>query len=346
MNTSDLYACNPRQVKKFMGRALFAGVVPYISGQPGIGKSQIVQEVAKAANLEFIDLRLSMCDPTDLMGIPHVENNKAYWVPFNAFPTENTPIPQGKNGWLLMLDELSSANKSIQAASYKLILDRMVGQCKLHPRCYIVAAGNRTEDRAVANRLSTALMSRMLQIHMTVSFDDWLKDVALKRNLDYRIIAFLNMYPDKLNTFDPESDNDTYASPRTWEFLSWIIKDQTLDDADLPMIAGLIDPGVAAEFLQFTKVFNKIVSYEEIVKNPDNALAKTDKNDVELLYATTASIMQKIKKEDLIPVIKYISNLPQAFKLLACKGIFHQHNDFLIEPPARTLIGEISESLK
>ena len=345
MTEYSIYNCTPRQTKKFICRALGAGIVPYIQGQPGIGKSQIVKEIAEEKGLELIDLRLSMCDPTDLMGIPHVNNNKASWVTFSDFPTEDTPIPRGKNGWILMLDELSSTNKSIQAAAYKLILDHMVGQKKLHSNCFVVAAGNRVEDRAVATSLSTALASRMLQINMEVSYHDWQTDVAFKRNLDYRIIGFLEMYPEHLNTFDPESESKTFCSPRTWEFTSWLIKNKDITDEDLPLLAGLLDPGVASEFLAFTKVFNKIVSYDLIKSDPDKAYNNTDIDDPELLYATSASIMQKITKDDLKNILKYINKLPQAFKLLVAKGIFHQHQDFLILKPASDFVAELSEQI-
>ncbi|MFR7882339.1 MAG: hypothetical protein ACLU5J_13335 [Christensenellales bacterium] len=90
-------------------------------------KSSVDKQIAKEYNLKLIDLRLS-CDPTDLTGLPHFEGRKATFSPFDIFPTEYAPIPENKEGWLLFLDEFNSANKAVQAASYKLILDRMVGK--------------------------------------------------------------------------------------------------------------------------------------------------------------------------------------------------------------------------
>ena len=100
------------------------------------------------------------------------EGNKAVFTPFSIFPLENDPIPQGYDGWMLLLDELSSANKQVQAAAYKLILDRQVGSFNLHPNCAIVAAGNKITDKAVVTQMSTALQSRLIHYELSVSVDD------------------------------------------------------------------------------------------------------------------------------------------------------------------------------
>ena len=41
---------------------------------------------------------------------------RAAFAPFEMFPTKDTPLPQGKNGWVLLLDEMNSAAKAVQAA--------------------------------------------------------------------------------------------------------------------------------------------------------------------------------------------------------------------------------------
>ena len=94
-----------------------AKLVPMLVGSPGCGKSQIIYKIAKEYNLKVIDLRLSQCDPTDLAGFPTIENHKADYVPMKHFPIEGDPIPHGYSGWLLFLDEATSAPPAIQAAA-------------------------------------------------------------------------------------------------------------------------------------------------------------------------------------------------------------------------------------
>lgn len=94
-----------------------AKLVPMLVGSPGCGKSQIIYKIAEDYNLKVIDLRLSQCDPTDLAGFPTVAGKKADYVPMAHFPIEGDPIPAGYSGWLLFLDEATSAPPAIQAAA-------------------------------------------------------------------------------------------------------------------------------------------------------------------------------------------------------------------------------------
>lgn len=84
--------------------ALNAGLVPFIQGSPGLGKSAIVKQIAKFAKLKVIDLRLAQCDITDLNGFPKLDGDKARYLPMETFPIESDPIPKGYNGWLLFLN--------------------------------------------------------------------------------------------------------------------------------------------------------------------------------------------------------------------------------------------------
>ena len=97
--------------------ALKANLVPMVHGSPAIGKSSIVKWIAKKFNLKLIDLRLSQCDPTDLLGFPYIFGNRAGYRPMETFPIMGDEIPKGYNGWLLFLDELTSASTAVQAAA-------------------------------------------------------------------------------------------------------------------------------------------------------------------------------------------------------------------------------------
>ena len=107
----------PSQASEMLAFYIKSKIVPLLIGSPGIGKSQIIQAVADEYGLKVIDLRLAQCDPTDLGGFPTVEGGRADYLPMKHFPIEGDPIPKGYNGWLLFLDELTSAPTSIQSAA-------------------------------------------------------------------------------------------------------------------------------------------------------------------------------------------------------------------------------------
>lgn len=213
---------SPMETYEFVTAALTVKQVPYIAGPPAIGKSQIVHQVAKDANAKMIDLRLSQMLSEDLTGIPerNEKKGKAYYLPFETFPLEGDELPDGYDGWILFLDELSSASEEVLAAAYSLILDRMVGGRKLHDKCLVVAAGNRATDSAIARPLPDTLITRMLPIEMKPNVTDWKNWAKDHPNKNDAVLDFISKNPHSLyNPINKEQreEIETYPSPRGWE---------------------------------------------------------------------------------------------------------------------------------
>lgn len=110
---------NLNQARLLAEQAMRAKLVPMVHGSPAIGKSAIIHQIANDFGLKVIDLRLSQCDPVDLLGFPQIdsETGKGRYAPMETFPTDQDEIPDGYNGWLIFLDELSSAKEAVQAAA-------------------------------------------------------------------------------------------------------------------------------------------------------------------------------------------------------------------------------------
>lgn len=221
---------SPSQVKIFITNALMMREIPYISGPPGIGKSDLVYQIGEEFNLEVLDIRLSQMLPEDLTGLPSLneKHGKAEYNPFDTFPMESDPLPAGRDGWLIFLDELSSATEEVMAAIYSLLLGHRVGGKKIHQKALIVAAGNRSTDSAIARPLPDTLITRMLPCEMKVSSKDWIK-WASSPGVDSHesVISFIAKYPDLLlGTIDPSKRDELepYNTPRGWSKVFKIIK--------------------------------------------------------------------------------------------------------------------------
>ena len=307
-----------------------------------------MRQIAKDYNLELIDIRLSMCDPTDLNGLPcfNEKTGKAEFRPFDMFPVLGTPLPPGKNGWLMFFDEFNSAPKSIQAASYKIMLDHMVGMNKLHECVFKAAAGNLQSDRAIVNPLSTAMQSRVIHLKMEASFEDWLRDVALPQQYDSRIIAFLSMYPSKLMDFRPDHEDETFSCPRTWEFMNRLIKpdgvETPITDADAPLYAGTITSGVATDFVQFSKVFKNLVTFEKVCKDP---LTAEVPEDVSACWATVTRLMERVDENTLEPVMQYLSRYELQMRVLGMRAALVKNPDWAKLPAMRKPMVDLAKYL-
>lgn len=327
----DLYRCTPRQVRKFVIECLSAGLVPFVRSSPGMGKSAIMRSISKEQRLKLIDHRLSTSAPEDLSGLPTFQTvhgiTSAAFVPFaDLFPLESTPIPHddhGKmEGWMLFLDEFNSASKSVQAASYKLVLDRMTGQNKLHERCVITAAGNLSTDRAIVNSLSTAMQSRMVHLEMEINFEEWLYDVALAENYDSRIIAFLSQFPSKLMDFRPDHQEQTFCCPRTWEFVNALIKGKEVTDEKTLLLGGTITSGVAVDFVQFTKVFHNMITVKEIMADPDKCPVPDNANTK---WAVISHMMEKVDANNFDQLARYADRFSADFRILFYRSTLVRH---------------------
>lgn len=325
----NVYSCTPSKVKEYVELCMKARLVAYLQGSPGIGKSEIMKQIAKEYGLYVIDCRLSSMEPTDLMGLPWFNNGKAQFQPFEMFPIEGTTIPQGYSGWLLFLDEFNAASRATQAAAYKIVLDRMVGNHKLHDHCFVVAAGNKMSDNAITNRLSTAMLSRVIHLNMEVSFEDWMDNYALPTGIDERIIAYLSMYPEKLHQFDPEREDQTFTCPRTWSFASKLIKanNNVIDQDIVPLLGGAITVEHASAFVQFCKVYKNMITIDDILKNP-NISAPTD---TATLWALTIHLINKTDANNYKVVFDFMNKMPATLKIVYFRSIPKKHKALMTD---------------
>lgn len=349
----SLKFCTPRQIKTNIIRCIQAGLVPYIRSSPGMGKSSIIRQIALEFGLIVIDLRLSQCTPEDLQGLPRfrdiinedtgvIERSIAEFVPFAMFPTTNTPIPEGFNGWLLLLDELSSAGKAIQAAAYKLVLDKMVGQEHLHPNVAIVCAGNLDTDRAVTNPMSTAMQSRLVTLLMKLDTQEFLQDVAYAGGWDTRITSYLNYKPSSLHDFRPDHNEHTFCSPRTWEFMNKLIQGRAISDGDAPLFGGAITSGVAADFIQFIKVFDRLPKLNDILNDPAGIRLPEDNPSK---YAAASYVAEHAKPANLEPINTYLERFPGEFRIMFYRMLMVQKPELRSEVTFRKALVELSRYL-
>ncbi|QDP54402.1 MAG: putative sliding-clamp-loader subunit [Prokaryotic dsDNA virus sp.] len=335
---NNIYRCTPRQVRAMAIDAIEAGLVPFVRGSPGVGKSSIFRNIANQFNVEMIDHRVSTSAPEDFTGLPEFLAREdgtriARFSPFgDLFPIKGTPIPDGKDGWLLFLDEFNSGTKMVQAAAYKLILDKMTGQYPLHERVAIALAGNLETDRAITTTLSTAMQSRVIHIEMQVSHQEWLEDVALKEHYDERIIAFLGFAEKYLMDFRPDHDEKTFCCPRTWEFMNKLIKGKEVTQEKTALYAGTITSGVAAEFVAFCQLKDELVTIKDVLRDPENAPIPEGHNAAQRKWIIVTHLMTQANEENLHDLSTYINRMDMAFRVLFFRGLMVQQPKLRTHP--------------
>ncbi len=232
----------PNTLKTYLNQILQQNLMvsTMIWGPPGIGKSSIVGQLAKANDLEFTDVRLSQLAPTDLRGLPVAENGISKWYPPEFLPRSGKGI--------LFLDEINMAPPTMQGMAQQLILDRQVGSYQVPDGWFIWAAGNRKEDRASVFDMPAPLANRFLHLQVEPDFESF-KAYALETNAHEQIIAFLAFRSTLLHKIDPQQP--AWPSPRSWVMAS------ALHQVGLD-IAPAVGEGAASEFLAYIKLYQAL----------------------------------------------------------------------------------------
>ena len=307
-------------------RALVSKKVPtFLWGAPGIGKSSIVKAIAKESGIDFIDLRLVLMDPTDLIGIPFYdkEAHAALWAPPAFLPREGEGI--------LFLDELNSAAPAVQSSAYQLILDRRVGEYELPKGWAIVAAGNRDGDRGVTYRMPAPMANRFVHFELEVNLEDW-REWAYQNHIDSRIIAYLSYKNEHLFTFDATALQKSFATPRSWEYVHNILDTDVEATLLLDVISGAVGREVAVSFVSFIKVMDRLPDIDAIM---DGSLREYSK-EIDVLYALSSGIvskyLQNLDAMQLENIINYTLDLQSEFAVMIVQDL--QRNGVAMEHSA------------
>ncbi len=299
---------NPLQVISSLHSLIKIKQPVFLWGAPGIGKSQIVAQIAKEKNCKLIDIRAVLLDPVDIRGLPKISpDGQTSWCPPSFLPKENS-TDQG----IVFLDELNAAPPLVQAACYQLVLDRRVGEYILPDGWTIIAAGNGERDRSVTHRMPTALANRMVHINMQTSVEDWLI-WAEKTNIRPEVIAFLRFRPKLIHDFDPQHSDKAFASPRSWEFLSRILDTNVHESVEFELFQGTVGMSAATEFMGFLRVWRDLPTVEHILADPSSIEVPTEPAT---LYALCEALGAKTTTQNIDSVIEYAHRMPVEFSVL------------------------------
>ena len=252
-------------------------------GPPGIGKSQIIAEVASRHKAPMIDIRLSQMEPTDLRGIPFRIESRVEWAVPSMLPDAERHGPYG----ILFLDEITSAPPSVSAAAYQLILDRRLGDYEVPPGWAIFAAGNRQGDRGVTYTMPAPLANRFSHFEVETNIDDWVS-WAYAHNIDERLIGFLRFKPELLFDFNPAHNPVAFPSPRSWEFAHRTLQ-KFGDDSNLllPTLQACVGPAAGLELHAFIENLDNMPDLDAIMRGEPVPVPR----EVDLQYAVASALV-------------------------------------------------------
>jgi hypothetical protein len=289
MSDMSIRQVGPKSAKTSIAFAIKMKRPVFLWGPPGIGKSDIVQQIGADTDRDVIDVRLALWEPTDIKGIPYFDSNAGTmtWAPPAELPTD----PDSKA--ILFLDELNSAPPAVQAAAYQLILNRKVGTYVLPKGVDIVAAGNRDGDKGVTYRMPAPLANRFVHLEMKVDFDDW-QDWATLNGINPEVVGYVGYAKQDLYDYDPKTPSKSFATPRSWSFVSDLVSDDEIDTESLTnLVSGAIGDGLAVKFMAHRKIASKLPKPDDIL---DGKVKDLEIKEVSAMYSLTVGLCYELKE--------------------------------------------------
>ena len=308
-----MYGVSLEKVKKYIKEMYLKGNRRSIIllGQPGIGKSetvrQLAQDLAQELNKEFIeivdndeaikvlkepekyfvliDIRLTQIEPVDLTGIPKDLDGEVTYKPFLWMKVLS------KTAGILFLDEITNVQRpDMIAAMYQILLERKTNAIKFNDNVLVIAAGNTPEMSSIANALPAPLLNRVRVFYIRApSIDEWKEymNAQYGESWDKRVYSFLKRRPELFIKISENETLEPYPTPRSWTMLAEVSKYFNCEDLKDIAIATV---GVQAgsEFAIFASM--KVPSIEELIKNPEIF----DKLEIDQKYLVATQLADRL----------------------------------------------------
>lgn len=310
-------------------------VCPTLLGDPGVGKTTLIRQVAKELDVPISVSIFAQMDAGELggFGIPKMaplvdgsgntvldEDGKPYMVDVvvRARPDHLPTFDYG----FFVLDEIPQAVLMNQNVASQLVNEYHIGKHGISHGITICCTGNKPENKAGTTPMPSHLVDRLCLITIDVDYGDWLL-YAQSRQFDPMIRAYLEQNQADLHRFEPGAK--ACPTPRSWEkanaFLSMNLPEHILSET----LAGTIGAGVAPKFIGWCKVRDKLPKLQDILAHPNDAPVFGNR-EADINYLLLANLADIADEQNIEPMLQYIRRMPnQEFAIYWARDMLNQH---------------------
>lgn len=317
--TYNMPQVGPKDFAKFIEKFIRIGnFSPVLGlGMAGIGKTEIVKEIAKNLGVSYKTLRLVDKTETDLLGIPEavemldpdgntIRDNDGHNKHVTKYaPTSLLPDAErdGEVG-ILVIDEITSALPNVQSVLYQLLdADRSMGNYTLPPKWKVIMIGNGEDDGGTYQGITPALINRCHAcFRIEPDYESWIS-WAVNHNVHDVVLAYIKSHNNNLHVMDTE-DVGVFPSPRSWTLFSNTLKGfEELSKADGEelsefvvdqLASSAVGASVGVEFATFYMYKNSMLNPEDILAGKVSASAIKNLSS-EAAYITLQSVTSSLR---------------------------------------------------
>lgn len=302
MTTSSITPVKPSQLRDLLALTIAQKLPVLVTGAPGIGKSDVVNQAAAAAGADCIIMHPAVSDPTDFKGLPWVVDGRALFLPIGDLERLLTATRLT----VCFTDDVGQAPPAVQAALMQLYLARRINGHSISDHVVFIAATNRRTDRAGVSGILEPVKSRFATIvELQADLDDWCA-WAVSAGIAPEVIAFLRFRPTHLSAFEPTGDMTNSPSPRMWVRVSQLLSLGIAPTLQIPVFAGAVGHGAAVEFIAFLRVWQQMVSPDLILTTPDTAPIPSEPS---ALWAISTALGMRVAAQTMTRMCRYLERL-------------------------------------
>ena len=279
-----------------------------LRGRHGVGKSQVVYQIAKGMELPVVERRASQMTEGDLVGLPSIEGNRTSFNPPDWFKQAcEEPV-------VLFLDEVDRATLEVRQGIFELTDSRKLNGHYLHADTIVFAAINGGEhgEQYQVNEMDPAELDRWSVWDIEPTVEDWLS--WAKDNVDSLVWDFINQNRSHLEHSGDYEPNKVYPSRRSWDRLNQVLVGaDLLENAGPEMFAlstSFVGFEAAVAFNDYAKNYERVVSVEQLLNGERvEALAAMSLNE-------HCAMIEKLEAEEICKAEfseAHVSNLASYF---------------------------------
>lgn len=296
------------------------GVLNIVS-KPGVAKSAIGKSIAEKMGFDYVDIRLSMIDETDVGLYPNVTDVDVDGKIIKCldFIIPRWAVNANQRPTLIHFEELNRASQQVRNAALQILLERQIGtDFKFNDNVLMMSSGNLgDEDGTDVEEFDSALNNRLIHINHTLSVDEWLNGFSIP-NCHKLITSFIRAYPEQMYKAGTDGVK-AYATPRSWTMLSEFILANYGEDSSprefLPLLKEVASGYVgnsAIKFIQYCEDMLNI-SIKDVINNYDGIKKdleryNRDKNS-ELIQSLKEIELSKLTPKQIDNVFKFLNNV-------------------------------------
>jgi hypothetical protein len=310
-NSKSFIIENILQQKEAIKRGKNSSVI-LISGAPGIGKSDLMSQVAAETGMGLNPQYLgTMLLEQFGMPLPNLSGSSEFqkWSQPEFYSIDNLRIhpTDSKDPWIILfMDDIHLATKTIQTYFFQLLTYRSIHNKKMPNNFVMVSAGNRSVDRAGAQPIMAPIVNRFFILDVKAEASDWISNFAIPYGVRHDIVSFIEFYPQLLQSEPLESK--PWASPRSWTYFSDALTqlesgykegDDISASTLLALASGHVGLEYASKFVEYKKLFCKWNAKIFFKGSPLPDMSTMSKIDsYTLMSAVIAELMKELRNNN------------------------------------------------